>query len=124
MPKSSQSSRCTGTIWNVDSKSTLAICAPLPNCSTIQIASSTFTYCNRKSSFEMLSLMLWPAGAERCRIILHRPFFLGTAPRPEQWRLGRGGLQKGPRMPPLAHSFANLSSMAAGCFAADCRLCT
>ena len=56
-------------------------------------------------------IMLLPAGADRCMIIVHLLFFLGTTPTPEQYMFVNGQEQNGPSIRLVAHSLANSASM-------------
>ena len=58
--------------------------------------------------------MLVDVGADRCMIMRHEPFFLGTTPTPEHCRFESGGVGKGPATWPLLHSRSNSAVMMSG----------
>ena len=72
-------------------------------------------YWRENSSLEMKSFMLLPAGGDKCMIILHLSFFLGTTPTPEQHKFVKDREQNGPSMRPITHSLANSVSTMWGC---------
>ena len=84
MPRSSQSSGCTGMLRKADLTSVLATKHFGPRFRRILIASSRRTYCSEYSSGEMfaLTLALELFGYDKWKIVLHLDeFFLGTRPK-------------------------------------------
>ena len=70
----------------------------------------------------MWSLIDEPRGEERSMIMHQVPSFLGTTPKGEHWRFGRGGDGKGPAVWPRESSFGRASKPASGCRSADRKL--
>ena len=70
----------------------------------------------------MWSLMDEPRGEERSMIMRQVLSFLGTTPKGEHWRFGKGGDGKGPAVWPRESSFARVSETASGWRSVDCKL--
>ena len=87
----------------------------MPYLEIISTASSTVEYWTGNWSLSIPSFTLDPNGAERCRIILHLPFFFGMTPRPEDLKVFMGMVANGPSTLPASTSIAGSAVMMCGC---------
>ena len=83
---------------------------PGPSRLTMAKASSTEQYVRVYVSGLIKSLMLLPRGADKWSIVLQPPSCLGTKPKPEHQKFGRGGESKGPRTRLSEHSVTSALS--------------
>ena len=121
MPRRCQSSRRTGISLKAFFRSILAITAPFPSWLTVAMAWSTVHYERVYASASIKSLTLQLLDADKWYIVCQPPSCFGVRPKPEQHRLGNGGLSYGPKMWPAAHSVARAASKMSGCWNVDGR---
>jgi len=101
-PNKGQLSGWTGQIRKACLISILAMKQPTPSSLTSDVALLKEEYLTGKNSEGIPSLTEAPWGEERFKTRRIEPSFLGTAPRGEQWKDGKG--EKGPAVWPRESS--------------------